>query len=311
MATKWARRGGEEEMDPRNRMVPQAITPHENQSRRRKSKLGGMFGGRKGGEKMMAVSGGKTREQRVMELTSRMLHQHYCENDVEAIIAQMDDAIHWVGAAEQEYAVGLESVASIFRQFTGQVPKCNIYDEVYHVLEIAPGAYLCTGQAWIATDASTQISLRVHQRITTVFRWGEGAPSCCHIHISNPYQEMTQGDQGFPVKMAWESYRYLQEQIEKQKEQIQAQTEILLRMSYEDTLTGVYNRNKFNQVMEPAWSENKTRLGWPILISMASRGSTTARDTAWGIDSSAARRNSCGRFSKKRPTVQVGTSLWW
>ena len=72
---------------------------------------------------------------------------------------------------------------------------------------------------------------------------------------------MIKGDQGFPVKMAQESYRYLQEQIEKQKEQIRDQTAMLLRMSYEDSLTGVYNRNKFNEIMEPDWSKNKSRLG--------------------------------------------------
>lgn len=210
---------------------------------------------------MTDVSGHVQRERTVMELTSLMLHKHYCENDVETLIALLDDGVHWFGAGEHEYAVGIEVVAPIFRQFAGQVPKCNISDEEYHVIQIAPESYLCTGRMWIATDASTQISLRVHQRVTMVFRWRDGEPRCCHIHISNPYQEMIKSDQGFPVKMAQESYRYLQEQIEKQKEQIRDQTVQLLRMSYEDSLTGVYNRNKFNEIMEPEWSKSKSRLG--------------------------------------------------
>lgn len=65
-------------------------------------------------------------ERQIIELTSFMMHKHYCENDVEPIIALMDDDIVWIGAAEQEYAIGVERVASIFRQFVGQVPKCNI-----------------------------------------------------------------------------------------------------------------------------------------------------------------------------------------
>lgn len=214
-----------------------------------------------GGKRMTVTAGEKEKEQMAMELTSLMLHKHYCENDVEALIALLDDAVHWFGAGEYEYAVGIETVAPIFRRFAGQVPKCNISDEEYDVVQIAPETYLCTGRIWVATDASTQISLRVHQRVTMVFRWRDGQPRCCHIHISNPYQEMIKGDQGFPVKMAQESYRYLQEQIEKQKEQIRDQTAMLLRMSYEDSLTGVYNRNKFNEIMEPDWSKTKSRLG--------------------------------------------------
>ena len=190
------------------------------------------------------------RVQAVIDLTHLMVQKHYCENDPEAIIAQMDEDFLWFDAAEQEYLVGKAAVAEIFRKFVGQVPRCNVSDEEYHAICIAPDAYVCTGRMWIATDPSTQISLRVHQRITTVFRWVDGQPRCCHIHISNPYAEMSQEDVGFPTKMAQQSYQYLQEQIEAQKRQIAAQTAILQRMSYEDTLTGLYNRNRFNQLLE-------------------------------------------------------------
>lgn len=187
-----------------------------------------------------------------MELTSYMVHKYYCENDVQAVVALLDDDIVWLGTAEAEFAAGLETVSAIFRRFAGQVPKCNISDEEYHVLQIAPEVYLCSGRMWIATDSSTQISLRVHQRITTVFRCRNGQFRCCHIHISNPYEDMVEGDVGFPERIARQSYQYLQEQIQAQKAKIAAQTALLQRMSYEDTLTGLHNRNKFNELMEDA-----------------------------------------------------------
>ncbi len=173
-----------------------------------------------------------TREQTVIDLTSFMVHKHYCENDVEAIISLFDEDFHWLGAAEQEYSVGTDTVSSIFRQFAGQVPKCNIYGEEYNVRALSPDIYLCTGRMWIATDPSTQVYLRVHQRITTVFRWKSGNPLCCHIHISNPYTEMAENDVGFPTQMAMQSYEYLQEQIERQKKLLQAKT---------DELSSIYN----------------------------------------------------------------------
>ena len=188
-------------------------------------------------------------ERQIIELTSFMMHKHYCENDVEPIIALMDREIVWIGAGEQEYATGLEKVGGIFRQFSGQVTKCIISDEQYHVLKLAPGTFLCSGRMWIATDSSTQISLKVHQRITTIFCWKDGDFRCCHIHISNPYDEMTEEDIGFPVKMAQQSYQYLQEQVAIQKKQIAAKTQTLERLSFTDALTGLYNRNKLNEII--------------------------------------------------------------
>lgn len=199
--------------------------------------------------------------QRIIELTKLMMRKHYCENDIEPIIQLMDEHIVWFGAGEHEYAVGRETVADIFRNFAGQVPKCNISDEEYHVLLIVPGVYLCSGRMWIETDSSTQISLRVHQRVTMIFRQIGDSFRCCHIHISNPYDDMVEDDIGFPVKMAQQSYQYLQEQIKAQKTLLSAQTIALERLSYEDALTGLYNRNKFNQVMDSASAMHQNQLG--------------------------------------------------
>lgn len=157
------------------------------------------------------------------KLTSYLLHKHYCDNDVEALIELFDERFHWFGAAEHEYAVGLSTVKSIFRQFAGRVPHCNLTDETYDVSEIAPGVYLCTGMLWISTDPETGVFLRVHQRITAVFRQVGDALMCCHIHISNPYSEMGPDDIGFPTRVARHGFEYLQEQVKIQKRAIAEQ----------------------------------------------------------------------------------------
>lgn len=199
--------------------------------------------------------------QAVKELTSFLFHKHYCENDVEAIIALFDDKLSWIGADENEYDVGTEKVSGIFRQFAGMVPKCNIWSEEYHVIHISPDVSICTGRAWIATDPSTSVYLRVHQRITAVFRWADGTPRCCHIHISNPYSEMTQEDVGFPTQMGQHTYEYLHQCIDEYKRKMKEQTAILKRLSFEDALTGLFNRNKFNQTMERLETASFSQLG--------------------------------------------------
>ena len=163
------------------------------------------------------------RAQEAIRLTSYMMHRHYCDNDVESVIELFDEDIHWIGCGEAEYAMGRQSLSDIFRGFDGQVPKCIIEDEQYQALEISDDSYLCTGRLWISTDPSTGVYIRVHQRVSMIFRWRGEKPLCCHIHISNPYIEMQEDDVGFPTAMAQQTRDYMQEIVEKQKRQITAQ----------------------------------------------------------------------------------------
>lgn len=191
----------------------------------------------------------KYEKHEVLRILQNMIHSHYCENDPEAIIRVFDSDIVWFGAGEKEYASGYDTVADIFRSFKGMVPKCNLEDEDFTALELAPHLWLCTGRYWVSTDPSTQISLRAHQRITTVFRFRGNEAKCCHIHISNPYDDMDDDDVGFPSRIAGESYRYLQEQLEAHKNTLNRQSENLRRMAFEDSLTDVYNKNMFDMLM--------------------------------------------------------------
>lgn len=175
---------------------------------------------------------GQDKKEHAIRLTSYMMHKHYCENDVDALIRLFDTEFIWLGAGEQEYAVGADTVCGIFRQFAGMVPKCNISEEEYSALQLSPDTYLCSGRMWIETDPSTNVFLRAHQRVSTVFRFREGRAFCCHIHISNPYMEMAEDDIGFPTRMAKHTSEYLQEQIEEQKKLIEEKTA---------ELTSIYN----------------------------------------------------------------------
>ena len=64
----------------------------------------------------------------------------------------------------------------------------------------------------------------MHQRVTMAYRTVRDALRLCHIHISNPYIEMMEGDVGFPTRVARQTYDYLQQCVEEQKRQIAEQT---------------------------------------------------------------------------------------
>ena len=204
-------------------------------------------------ENVMSPNANMERASTVKRLTSFFMHKHYCENDVDALISYFSEDLAWIGAAEHEYALGRETVSHIFRQFSEKGPPCLVYEEKYDAVQLSIDIFLCTGMLYIATAPESDISLRVHQRVTTIFRWESGSPKCCHIHISNPYSEMMDSDVGFPEKMMKESREYLLETVkeqtkilEKQKSTLEEQNRLLERLSFEDTLTGLYNRTKFN-----------------------------------------------------------------
>lgn len=209
----------------------------------------------------MGVNDIEQKKNYIRNLTSLMFHKHYCENDIEFLLQKFSDDVIWIGTGEKEWAYGAERVVGIFRKFAGQIPKCVIYEEEYQVQAISSEAFLCSGRAWITTDPSTGVYLRVHQRITLVFRWKEESPECTHIHISNPYDDMVEEDIGFPNKVAYQSYQYMQEQLELQREKNMAQTEELQKMSYQDMLTGVYNRNKFITIINAKNEKEYPQLG--------------------------------------------------
>lgn len=162
-----------------------------------------------------------------VRLASYILHKHYCENDVDALLELLDDedeCFSWFGVAEHEYAIGSRTVAAVFEEFRGKVPLCNISDEHFDVIEPAPGVYLVSGTYWVATDPSVEACIRVHQRTTMGFRIRSGRLKCFHIHLSNPYTEMVSVDVGFPTLMSAQSYEYLQERLEEQARILEEQS---------------------------------------------------------------------------------------
>ena len=166
---------------------------------------------------------GCTREEEAVGLTRFLLRKHYRESNAAADESIFDEPFFWFGAAEQEFSVDREEVIGLFRRFVGQVPRCNLTEEDFHAVMIAPDVCMVAGRLWVATDPSTGVFLRVHQRITTCVRWREEKPRLCMLHLSNPYVEMTEDDVGFPTEMAEQSREYMRRQLEEQKQKIARQ----------------------------------------------------------------------------------------
>ena len=162
-----------------------------------------------------------------IELARFMLQKHYCDNDIESLVALFDNDISWFGAGEDEHAIGVDTVAEIFRRFERLVPKCRLSDEEYHAQQLSTGVWLCCCRMWLTTDPRTHMFLQVHQRASFVFRETPAGIRCSHIHVSNPYLEMSSGEMGFPIRMGRQSYEYLKKYMATQNLRMQAQNDEL------------------------------------------------------------------------------------
>lgn len=170
------------------------------------------------------------RLEEAKETASRMMHMHYCENDVEGIVSLFAPDILWMGAGEDEYIVGREACVKAFAQMKGSIPRCNIWDEEYDAIQPSEGIYLVTGRMWIATDPSTRMYLKAHQRVSFVFQEEGDRLLCAHIHCSNPYQEMMEGEK-FPEKIGRQSFDYVEERmkvLEEEMRQKNRQMEVIM-----------------------------------------------------------------------------------
>ena len=170
------------------------------------------------------------RLEEAKETAGRMMHMHYCENDVEGIVSLFAPDILWMGAGEDEYIVGREACVKAFAKMKGSIPRCNIWDEEYDAIQPSEGIYLVTGRMWIATDPSTRMYLKAHQRVSFVFQEEGDRLLCAHIHCSNPYQEMMEGER-FPEKIGRQSFDYVEERmkiLEEEMRQKNRQMEVIM-----------------------------------------------------------------------------------
>lgn len=159
------------------------------------------------------------RLEQVKELSSRIMHMHYCENDVEGIISTFGTELLWLGAGEDEYMSDRDTCVEQFRRMKGQIPRCNIWGEEYDAIQIGEGVYTVAGRMWIATDPSSHMYLKVHQRVSFVFQDTDDGLRCVQIHCSNPYQELMEGEM-FPQRLGRQSYEYVQERMVKLEEEM-------------------------------------------------------------------------------------------
>lgn len=180
------------------------------------------------------LTGEGGRKQIVVELTGKLARGYFRREDRQCVPELLDDSFTWFGADGQE---GMDSGPA----FGDAQLEYRVLDESYHAVELAPEVYLCTGRVRLTREPEEMV-----QRVTAVFRFEGERARCCHIHLSVPCGREMRG---------------MEEQLAAQKRRIEAQNRLLQQISFKDSLTGMFNRNKFSQDLREGRWEGKPQLG--------------------------------------------------
>lgn len=181
------------------------------------------------------------------EETLYLLTEYYHHNPQPLLSALSDDCC-WISPMEQVF-LGAETIRG---QFSGGLlsPVFHLKDAKF--CQIGSGSsdqITVYGEYYAYSDLDSEMLLAERQRITFCYRRENGVWLLYHMHVSMPWSQVS-GNEVFPDQISRQTYEYLQECIETQKKQIETQTAILERLSFEDNQTGLYNRNKFIQESE-------------------------------------------------------------
>lgn len=163
-------------------------------------------------------------EKREVELlASTILNKYFCEGDMDFMISTFTPDIIWFGAGVEQKAEGAENVARWFRSRKNMMLTCRMWDEELIVRKQAPDVYLCEASSWVeSVDPGTM--MRVRQRATFIFRREGGRLKTSHIHHSVPFDALKPKEL-FPIEMAEEAFKRLQNKLNAQDRQI----ELMLR----------------------------------------------------------------------------------
>lgn len=143
-----------------------------------------------------------------------------CQQDIPFILAHLDPQLIGIGAAEHNYYDTPQAAKDFILSLEGQIPTCELLNEEWTIIPLAQDLYLAQGRHYLTSDENQQLLVQTHQRATIVIRDLGNDFSYVYINISHPYQEL-QGTENFPFQVGSQTYKYMEAELNKAKEQLQ------------------------------------------------------------------------------------------
>lgn len=152
-------------------------------------------------------------------LTEHTLQDFYHQKP-EGLISKLHPNVIWIGAADKQCITGSEKVSAYIRNIN--VPRCEILNPDYQVIEGSRDICIVAGQMKVATSLESQELLCAVQRITFIWQRADSGVLLIHMHVSNPI-EFQKKNEFFPHSAGKETFTYMKQILEQKQDRLVAQ----------------------------------------------------------------------------------------
>ena len=187
------------------------------------------------------------------EITRQFQHYiqvYFQERDLEATLNCLSPHIAGFGTGIDEFFPGEMSIKDLFHRDIEQAP--NPFDVTYefvNVRAITPSIGFVEAILTIHSEILDQPIKLSHLRVTIVFHKIKGEWLIEQKHISFPTAIQEKGE-AFPIKELEERNKLLEYLVQEKTKQLQQAVQKLKNLSRVDSMTGLYNRTRFNEEIE-------------------------------------------------------------
>ncbi|WP_293662429.1 PAS domain-containing hybrid sensor histidine kinase/response regulator [uncultured Phascolarctobacterium sp.] len=167
----------------------------------------------------------------IKDFAHQYIYKLLCDQDLPFILSHLDPQLIGIGAAEHNYYNTPEAARDFITSLNGQIPPCRLLNEEWTVIPLAETLYLAQGRHYLTAAEDQQLLVQTHQRATIIIRDLGSDFSYMYVNLSHPYQEL-QGTENFPFQVGSQTYRYMEAELAKAKEQLQQkqqQMEVVLQ----------------------------------------------------------------------------------
>lgn len=158
--------------------------------------------------KQADAAGGRDGQSEVLALSREFVHRFW-DGDIEWCFGCLAPEFSWIGAQCEQFDMARDTFRVVHAQVAREIPGIILADEEYRCLPLpARDVFVVVGQYLAYTDPTSGMIAADKQRVTLVWRQGEGGFELTHYHVSNPLKPSLLGEV-FPVSFAKETHRYM------------------------------------------------------------------------------------------------------
>lgn len=121
-----------------------------------------------------------------------------------------------IGSLEPQYLIGGSKISEMMAKSASQIVKCSLSDILFTCVYHEGRTCIIMGTYLLTADKDSSELIRERQRVTAVWQENTGTIKLVHLHVSDPYEKVVDGEI-FPHNMGKNTWAYLQRELKTEK----------------------------------------------------------------------------------------------